>query len=140
MHLAIVACYHLQNGPRGRVAIDRGTVVELFWPNCFWLTRASFSEELQYWTMYINPPWRGFPSSIARQPRGCHYRTISLRKPLGEIFPTRFGTENCSNCEDIDYGRSAQEGVTYTVAYDGSPLDGVSFLFVVSKVGLLGDV
>ena len=31
-------------------------------------------------------PWGGVPSSIARQPRGCQYRTIRLRKALGEMF------------------------------------------------------
>ena len=30
----------------------------------------------------------GFPSLIARQPRGCQYRTIRLRKALGDMFPT----------------------------------------------------
>ena len=33
-------------------------------------------------------PWGGFPTSIARQPRGCQYRTMRLRKALGEMFPT----------------------------------------------------
>ena len=37
---------------------------------------------------YHTPPWGGFPSSIARQPRGCQYRTIRLRNALGEMFPT----------------------------------------------------
>ena len=34
------------------------------------------------------PCWGGFPSSIARQPRGCQHGTISIRKALGETFPT----------------------------------------------------
>ena len=38
--------------------------------------------------MYITPHWGGFASSIARQPRGCQYRTIRLRKALGQMFPT----------------------------------------------------
>ena len=33
------------------------------------------------------PPWGGFPRSITRQPRGCQYRTVRLRKALGEMFP-----------------------------------------------------
>ena len=42
-----------------------------------------------YRTVYITPPWDGFPSSTARQPRGCQYRTIRLRqkKALGDTFP-----------------------------------------------------
>ena len=36
----------------------------------------------------MTPPWCGFPSSIARQPRGCQYRTRHLRKALAELFPT----------------------------------------------------
>ena len=37
---------------------------------------------------YITPPWGGLPSSIARQPRGCQYRTTRLRKALDEMFTT----------------------------------------------------
>ena len=33
-------------------------------------------------------PGAFFPNSISRHPKGCQYRTISLRKALGEIFPT----------------------------------------------------
>ena len=36
----------------------------------------------------ISHPWCGFPSSIARQPRGYYYRTIRLQRPLGEVFTT----------------------------------------------------
>ena len=32
--------------------------------------------------------WGVFPSSIARQARGCQYRTICLRKALSEMLPT----------------------------------------------------
>ena len=39
--------------------------------------------------VYITPPWGGFPSSIARQPRGYQYLTLRLRKDLlGEMLPT----------------------------------------------------
>ena len=41
-----------------------------------------------YTTVYITPTWGGFPSSIVRKSRGCRYRTIRLRKALGETFPT----------------------------------------------------
>ena len=40
------------------------------------------------YTLYITPIWGGFPRSIDRQPRGCQYRTIRLRKALHEMFPT----------------------------------------------------
>ena len=36
---------------------------------------------------YHTPLWGGFPTSIPRQPRGCQFRTIRLRKALGENFP-----------------------------------------------------
>ena len=39
-------------------------------------------------TVYITPPWGAFPRSIARQARGYQYRTMRLRKALGETFPT----------------------------------------------------
>ena len=38
--------------------------------------------------VYHNPPWSAFPSPIARQPRGCQYRTMRFRQGLGEMFPT----------------------------------------------------
>ena len=41
-----------------------------------------------YTTVYITLPWGGFPSSIARQPRGCLHQTMRLREALGEMFPT----------------------------------------------------
>ena len=40
------------------------------------------------YTTKTTHPWDSFSSSIARQPRGCQYRTIRLRKALGEMFPT----------------------------------------------------
>ena len=56
-------------------------------------------------TVYTTHPWSGFPSTIARQPRGCQYRTTRLPIPndiyvfgklsFGDIFPTQtffFGT------------------------------------------------
>ena len=39
-------------------------------------------------TVHITPLWGGFPSSMSRQPRGCRYQTIRVRKTLGEMFPT----------------------------------------------------
>ena len=42
-----------------------------------------------YRTVYITPPCGGFPSSIARQPRGGACRTTRLRKALGEMRPTQ---------------------------------------------------
>ena len=67
-----------------------------------------------YDIVYITPSWGGFPSSIARQPRGCHSRTIRLRKALGEIFPTPtfFGTDTTPPVEIPSMEKSAQEGVT----------------------------
>ena len=60
----------------------------------------------------ITPPLGGFRSSIARQPRGCQYRTLRLRKTLGQMC---FQHRHCSDCVDIDHGKSAQAGVKYTV-------------------------
>ena len=72
-----------------------------------------------------HPPWHGFPSSIARQPRGGQYRTTRLRKALGGMFTTpNFLAPTLllySNCGDIEHGNTAQEQggviVTYTVVY-----------------------
>ena len=61
----------------------------------------------------------GFPSSIARQPRGRQYRAVRLRKALGERFqtPTLLApTLNYSNCcGDIEHGKSSQGCVICTV-------------------------
>ena len=38
--------------------------------------------------VYHTHPRGGFPSLIARQPRGGQRRTMHLRKALGEMFPT----------------------------------------------------
>ena len=40
------------------------------------------------YAVYITHRWSGFPSSIARQQRRCHYRTLRLRKAVDEVFPT----------------------------------------------------
>ena len=73
---------------------------------------------------YITPPSVGFPRTIARQPRGCQYRPIRLRKFLGEMFPPpTFLAPTLlqhSVCGDIDHGRSARRGVIYIVLY-GTP-------------------
>ena len=48
-----------------------------------------FNNNTECTTVYITPPPRGgFPSQIARQPRGCQYGTVRLQKALGEVFPT----------------------------------------------------
>ena len=39
-------------------------------------------------TVYITHSWGGFPSSTARQRRGCQYRTTRLRKALHEMCTT----------------------------------------------------
>ena len=58
---------------------------------------------------YITPDWGGFPSSIARRPSGCQYRTIRLRKALGATLPTpTFWHRRCPNCGDIEHGKSGQ--------------------------------
>ena len=62
--------------------------------NCNYLLYTVQLERLSNASMYdgvyhtITPPCGGFPSSIARQPRGCQYRTTRFRKALGESFPT----------------------------------------------------
>ena len=58
----------------------------------------------------ITPPSGCLPSSIARQPRGCRYRTTRLRKALGEMFPTPTLHRQYSNCADVEHGKSAQRG------------------------------
>ena len=59
------------------------------------LCRPGTTTTLSYGTtVYITPSRGGLPSSIARHPRGCQYRTTRLRKAPGETFPppTIFGT------------------------------------------------
>ena len=61
-------------------------------------------------------------SSIARQPiiNNGPYRTIRLRKGLGEMFPTQnsFCTYTAvPDCRDIEQGKSAQWGVIHTVVH-----------------------
>ena len=73
----------------------------------------------------ITPPWGGFPSSIARQPKkGGQYRTIRLRKALGEMFPTpTVLAPTLSYCGDIEHGKSAQGSMICTVViYTGTLL------------------
>ena len=48
---------------------------------------ADFNRRLAVYDGIITLPWGGFPRSIARQPRGCQYRTIRLRKGFLEMFP-----------------------------------------------------
>ena len=66
------------------------------------------------------PPRGGFPSSIARRPRGCQYRTIRLRKALGEMFRTPTGL--ASTCGESTMHRKSIQGcviciVVYQVRY-----------------------
>ena len=83
-------------------------------------------------TVYITPPWSGFPSSIAGQPRGCQrqYRTIRSRGALGEMLTNAdlFGTDTIPTvCGDIDHGQLAQPWACdilrsmYTVEYGNLP-------------------
>ena len=65
-----------------------------------------------YKTVCTIHPWGGrFPSSIARQPRGCRYPTTRFRNASGDVFPTPFGHRwHYSNC----CTKSAEEGVIHT--------------------------
>ena len=73
-------------------------------------------------TVYMTPPCGGFPSSIARRPRGCQYRTIRLRKALGERFPTSTFLHAPAPFQLFRYrgwkiGPGGCDSVTYTVVY-----------------------
>ena len=81
--------------------------------------RCNGGTTVPYTTAYITHPWGGFPSSMARQPRGFPYRNINLQKALGETFPTpSFWAPTVFQVwryrpRKTDPG----EGVTYTVVY-----------------------
>ena len=61
-----------------------------------------------FWHHTAVPPWGVISSSLARQTRGCQYRTIRLRKALGDTFPTpTVSAPALFSCEDIDHGESA---------------------------------
>ena len=68
---------------------------------------------------YVTHPWGGFPSPIAPQPGGCQYRTMRLRKVLGEMVPTPRPCchRHSSNCGGIDHRKSPPWGVTCTVVH-----------------------
>ena len=68
---------------------------------------------LPYAAVTSHTPWGGFPSSIARQPRGCQYLTIRLRKALGEMFPTpiSFGTDTIPTAVEISSMENRPRGV-----------------------------
>ena len=71
-------------------------------------------------TAYITPLWDRFPSSIARQPRGCQYRTNRLRKALGEMLPTPtfWHRHYCSPTVEMSGLKNRPTGgVMYTVVY-----------------------
>ena len=72
----------------------------------------------------ITPPRGGFPSSIARQPRGCQYRTMlsweSSRRDV--LNADRLWHRHCSNCcGDFEHGNSGPgvASVICTVVYGG---------------------
>ena len=69
-------------------------------------------------------PWDGFPRPICLQPTGCLYRTIHIRKALGEMFSDNadlFGTDTLFQLQLWRYrplkvcpgGSDIQEGVIY---------------------------
>ena len=58
---------------------------------------------------YHTPPWCGFPSSIARQPRGCQYRTTLFGSSRRDVCTADlFWHRHYSDCRDIVHGKSAQ--------------------------------
>ena len=86
-------------------------------PTCTHLHTTFGSDERIYRYTSHTPLGRFFPSSIARQPRGCQCRTTRLRKALGETFPrsTCFCHRWYSNCRDIDHRNRPRGGlVLYT--------------------------
>ena len=70
--------------------------------------------------VYVTHPFGGFPSSIAREPRGPQYRAIRFRKALDEMFQRRpFGTGTVLTVE-IPSIENRRRGVMYNVEY-GNP-------------------
>ena len=56
----------------------------------------------------------------------CLYRLIRFRTDLVEISPTAiFWHRHCSNCRDVEHGKSAEGRVTYSVVY-GMPRGGTA--------------
>ena len=78
--------------------------------------------------MYTTHPRCGFPRPIARQPRGCQYGTIRLSSEIsrrGVSDADLVGTRCAIVSVGIPrHGKSAQEGVIYTVVY-GIALAGI---------------
>ena len=74
---------------------------------------------MPYTTVLVTTPWGSFPSSIARQPRGCQYRNeIRLRKALGEMIPTpTFFSTDLRPTVEISSLENRPRGVWYTPSY-----------------------
>ena len=74
----------------------------------------------------ITPPWCGFPSSTARQPRGCQYRTMRTSSESSRRDASNaelFGTNTIPTAVEIpniDHGKFGPggAGVIYTVVCD----------------------
>ena len=68
-----------------------------------------------YSVQYITPPGEVFQGRLLDNPRACQYRTIRVRKALGEMVPNAdlFGTDTIipTSCGDIEHGTSAQGGL-----------------------------
>ena len=66
----------------------------------------------------IQPPWDGFPRSIARQPRRGQHRTMRFRRALGEMFatPTFFYVHTISSVE-TSTTENGPRSVIYTIVY-----------------------
>ena len=72
-----------------------------------------------------HPPAAAFQARLLDNQEGASansvtYRTIRLRKALGEMFSNAdfFWHQHYSDCGDIERGQSAQGCVMYTVVYD----------------------
>ena len=81
--------------------------------------------------MCITSLWGGFPNSIARQPRGCQYRTNTERYVFGKLSATCFQRRpfwhrQYSSCGDIELGKLAQGGVIYTAVVYGKLYKAIS--------------
>ena len=95
---------------------------------------------MPYTTVYVYyTPGKVFQPRYARQPRGCQYRTIRLRKALGDMFSSAdlFWHRHYSNCGDIERGKSAQERVMYTVLYGSVAARRLGYMLIKSNAMVL---